>query len=793
MVSKFEKPQKPWDEMSMREIAAYYMSNDLKIVVLYGVNPDGSCSCNYQHDTKLIGKHPVLNDWASRADEGTLDDLSTWFPDGLERNVGIYCLGSGLLVVDEDPRNGSIASAYAMDCATEGAIPSTVSVLTGEYFVDGQLVRGTHTYLWHRSGNRVVGSLPSWKGIDFKHNGYVVAPGSKHASGTKYEFAPGKTFWEIDLAVAPDELLGYILGSNFGKSKSYVHKSSLGNPEWAEKYESIIAEEITPTPYGKKTLQNLESDVQSAPKGTRNNTLNAACYVAGQLIGGGQVSYSEARKTIWNAAVKNYGSDFDSTKEKKLERVMREFGGGFELGALEPRYPNELTKEQIEWAKSVSRTSESATSEELEIQMMKGFLDNRGNLLLDTVIQTLESISPLATGTDTLIWYYSDGYWKRGGDKEVVRNLQVLLGEKARSSHIKNVIDYLEARHPLISGVGDPDYLNCPNGMLNWKTGELLPHDPKYFSTYQLKIKWNPGATCPLVDSWLDSVVDETLVPLMWEVAGVAIYPGIGFHKAVFLLGPGRNGKGTFLRMVENLVPKSARTNIEPHRIASDRFATAQLFGRILNICGDISDGALEDTSRFKMVTGEDEIPAEFKYKDSFSFTSEATQLFAANKMPRAYDNSKGFISRLLIVPFDKVSLDDHEIDKALEPNMWLELEGVLVKAVEGLRQAMDRGSYIKTKKCATALKVYARQVTDVESFVEDMLLEFSGGVIHKRDLYLEYRNYCYRNGFNPKTAIAFNQEFKAETKGAAIERQVTGGIDVYEGFVLQPWGGAIA
>lgn len=62
MVSKFEKPQKPWDEMSMREIAAYYMSNDLKIVVLYGVNPDGSCSCNYQHDTKLIGKHPVLKD-----------------------------------------------------------------------------------------------------------------------------------------------------------------------------------------------------------------------------------------------------------------------------------------------------------------------------------------------------------------------------------------------------------------------------------------------------------------------------------------------------------------------------------------------------------------------------------------------------------------------------------------------------------------------------------------------------------------------------------------------------------
>jgi putative DNA primase/helicase len=240
--------------------------------------------------------------------------------------------------------------------------------------------------------------------------------------------------------------------------------------------------------------------------------------------------------------------------------------------------------------------------------------------------------------------------------------------------------------------------------------------------------------------------------------------------------------------MVENLVPKSARTNIEPHRIAADRFAPAQLFGRILNVCGDISDDALKDTSRFKMVTGEDEIPAEFKHKDSFSFTSAATQLFAANKMPRAFDNSKGFLSRLLIIPFDKITLEDDEIDKSLEPRMWLELEGVLVLAVEGLRRAMARGSFEDNKKCKAALKTYAQIVTDVESFINDMLFASSGGVIHKRDLYLEYRNYCYRHDFTPKSAVAFNQEFKAETKGKAIERQITGGIDVYEGFLFEPF-----
>jgi putative DNA primase/helicase len=790
MVPKYKQPEKPWSEMSSREIALYLMQVGMKVLPLHGVNADGSCSCNYQHDAKSIGKHPVLSEWAVRAQAGTPSDLADWFPDGVERNVGIYCLGSGFMVVDEDPRNGSISSAYAMDCATEGAIPNSVSTLTGEYFIDGELVRGTHTYLLHESAERILGSISTWKGIDFKHNGYVVAPGSKHSSGVRYEWAPGRAPWEIEIAPAPVELLGYITGKNAGKPKTYAHKNSLGNSEWSENYEALLNLEVTPTPYAKKSLQNLEQEVATAPKGTRNNTINAACYVAGQLVAGGQIGYLEARKTIWNAAVKNYGSDFDSGKEKKLERVMREFGGGFELGALEPRYQNELTPEQINWAKRVSNESPSLAFEDLELQMMKGFLDNRGNLLLETVIQTLESISPLATGSDTLIWYYSDGYWRRGGDKEVIRNLQVLLGEKARSSHITNVIDYLQARHPEIIGVGDPNYLNCPNGMLDWKSGELLPHDPKYFSTYQLKINWNPSATSEVFDAWLETVVDKSLVELLWEVAGVAVYPGLGFHKAIFLLGSGRNGKGTFLRMIENLVPKSARTNIEPHRIAHDRFATAQLFGRILNICGDISDDALKDTSRFKMVTGEDEIPAEFKHKDSFSFTSAATQLFAANNMPTAHDSSKGFFSRLLIIPFDKVSLDDDQIDKSLEPRMWLELEGVLVKAVQGLQRAMARGSYLESPNCKRALKVYSKQVMDVESFIDEMLFEFPGEVIPQSELYQAYRTYCRHIDVNPKTVIAFNKNFKKETAGRIIERQITGGIDVYEGFALQPFGG---
>ncbi len=771
--------------MTTKEKAAYYLESGFKIVPLYGVTEDLKCSCGGNHEKKLIGKHPTIERWAEASETATFSDLEGWFPDGSIRNIGIYCQGSGFLAVDEDPRNRGAESAYAMECATEGSIPDTITVITGEFESPFNVERGNHRYFLHPTGTPVHGKLKNWPGLDFKHNGYVVAPGSRHASGVDYEWATGKAPWEIEIATAPAELLACIETKGKNKSARKESRNSLGGLEWIEQYDSLLDAEVTATPYAKKTLQNLEKDVSTAIKGTRNNTINAACYVAGQLIAGGQISYSEARKAIWDAAVRNYGRDFDNSKRRRLESVMREFGGGFEMGALEPRYPNELSPEQRAWVQRITQSGSGLDEEELFTKIQMGFLDNRGGLLLDTVIQTLEEISPLATGTDHRIWFYRNGCWHPGGEKEVVRNLKVLLGERARSAHISNVLDYLSARHPKIMGVGNPDYINVKNGMLNWRTLDLYPHGPEYFSTYQIDVNWNPDATCPTVDGWLRTVVDPSLISLLWEICGVAIYPGMGFHKAVFLFGTGRNGKGTLLRLIEKLVPPVARTNVEPHRLAADRFATAQLFGKILNICGDISSEALKDTSRFKMVTGEDEIPAEFKHKDAFSFTSTATQIFAANKMPIAYDRSPGFMSRILIVPFDQIQLDENEVDKTLEPRMWLELEGVLVRAISGLSRAMERGSFDEPRLCILAKMHYADELSSVDLFIESMLVHEPGAVVISKEMFEVYRQFCEARSLRAETVIGFNRKFKALTEGTVHPRQISGGIDVYEGVSI--------
>lgn len=787
MVPKAPKPEKDWTAMSSSERNTYFRSIGWKTLPLWAVDKDNQCTCGRSHERKLSGKHPVIDDWAVEAAKATDAQNAKWFPEHKETGVGIFCLDSGFFAIDVDPRSGGFESDYLIECATEGELPPTVEVYTGAYFIDGEEVRGIHRLYAFPSGERLVGKLKNWPGIDIKHNGYIVAAGSKHFSGVTYEFVPGHAPWEIEMAEAPEILLGYLRAKYYGNSSGYKRNSSLGDDDWQSKYETALTEEYSTTPYAKKTLAGLESTLNAMQHGERNNTLNAVCFVAGQLIGGGQASYAECRRVIWDAARKNYGSEFDDKKAKKVEKVMREFGGGFELGAMNPRYQFDLTDEQIAWAKSVSLESEQISNEELVDSMQRGFLDNRGNLNLNTTIQALETVSPLAVAGDTQLWYYKGGVWHAGGKNEIKRNLHNLLGERARPSHVNNVVEFLEARIPEIDGPGPEGFLNFKNGMLNWRTLELLPHNPNYYSTYQIQQDWNPKATCPTIDGFLDSVADPQTVKLLWEVAGIALYPRLGFHKAVLLDGDGRNGKGTYLRLIEAVVPKSARSSLELQRIEADRFACAQLYGKVLNICGDIPDTSLSDTSKFKMITGEDEISAEYKHRDIFTFTSQATLIFSANELPETSDGTKGFFSRLLLIPFDKMSLEDDAIDRTLEPRMHQELEGFIVKAVMGLRDAKARGKFLPTARSDKALEAYKFAMDNIRNFSESCLVKSPSAVVDRLELYSHYRRFCETQELRPSAPKVFYRKVQKLNDKWLIARQVSGGRQVFEGVQVVP------
>ena len=113
---------------------------------------------------------------------------------------GYGVLGRGLLVIDVDARNGGIASYKKMLKDFPEIIGAGLVVETGS---GGG---SKHLYFSVPEDMALLSHLPQYKGIDLKSGsgGFVVGPGSRHASGKTYQSADGSPY---DIGPAPESLL----------------------------------------------------------------------------------------------------------------------------------------------------------------------------------------------------------------------------------------------------------------------------------------------------------------------------------------------------------------------------------------------------------------------------------------------------------------------------------------------------------------------------------------------------------------------------------------------------------
>ena len=207
--------------------AQWYASQGWKILPCYGIVA-GRCTCNGTHgEPKDVGKHPSIPEWNTRA-TSDVETVTHWWDSMPDNNVGVHCQPSGFFVIDIDPRSDGPASFERFEALLEGALPPTVEALTGEYNYNGKPTRGRHLFYKCDENEALVGNLikSGLKGIDIKHNGYVLIAPSRHFSGTCYDWAPGKAPWEIEMAEAPEELLSAL------RKRGRRSGTSLGDAEW---------------------------------------------------------------------------------------------------------------------------------------------------------------------------------------------------------------------------------------------------------------------------------------------------------------------------------------------------------------------------------------------------------------------------------------------------------------------------------------------------------------------------------------------------------------------------------
>lgn len=423
------------------------------------------------------------------------------------------------------------------------------------------------------------------------------------------------------------------------------------------------------------------------------------------------------------------------------------------------------------------------------------FFGKGQGLLASKLAASVMAAGPLAHGRDDRMWVYDGGVWVPG-DKELRGRVIRLLGDRYRGSYVKTVQDVVIDRTDEVKSEPIPEFINFRNGLLNWRTGVLVPHDPKVMSTVQVPVDWDESATCPAFDKFLSEVLHADSVEFFWEVAGYGLRPGNPLQVAFLLLGSGGNGKSTALGALTALYGQENVSAVSLKDLTDNRFMKADLFGKLANIAGDIDAGYVENTAQFKQITGGDVISAEHKNRDAFTFQSWAVPFFSANKAPGSSDVSDGYLRRWVVVNFPNrfEPVADNRLNVSLTDPA--ELAGMAVHAVAALRTLVERGTFEYPETVKAAKEEFAQSLDQSREFIAEQCQTGDGLWDSRKMLYASYKGWASGSGHKELGSREFfkrlrQQGYEEKKQGAKAEAERGfAGLRVSEGNRLLFHGG---
>jgi len=295
------------------------------------------------------------------------------------------------------------------------------------------------------------------------------------------------------------------------------------------------------------------------------------------------------------------------------------------------------------------------------------------------------------------------------------------------------------------------DTLNVPNGLLDIGTRTLRPHSPDHLSAVQIAARFDPAATCPHLDRFIEDVFPDDTRHLPFEVTAWLMLPDTSIQKSVLLLGEGANGKSVWLKLLQTFLGRENVSTLSLHRIEGDKFAAARLVGKLCNIGMDLPTAALAGTSMFKALTGGDCITAERKFETSFEFQPFARLLFSANTAPRSDDATHGFFRRWTVIPFNRTfdEADPNTVPRAVldarlsEPG---ELSGLLNRALDAL-PVIQQGRFTESASTRAALDEFRRTTDPLAVWLDQQTVERPDAMVPKDRLRSAYAQVCQEAG----------------------------------------------
>ena len=378
---------------------------------------------------------------------------------------------------------------------------------------------------------------------------------------------------------------------------------------------------------------------------------------------------------------------------------------------------------------------------------------------------------------------------------------RALLAAKAYQGFViqrrasKNITATLKESRPMIEITpqeldSNPFLLCTPNATYDLRLGMAgaREHSPEDFITKITTV--SPGDKGKQI--WLDCLDtifcgDQVLIEYVQNICGLAAIGKVEVEALIIAYGCGRNGKSTFWNSISRVLGLysgnvsadtltfGCRRNVKPEM--------AEVKGKRLLIAAEMQEGARLNDSTVKQLCSTDDIFAEKKYKDPFSFSPSHSLVLYTNHLPRVSASDDGIWRRLIVIPFNAKIEGKSDIKNYGDYLYQNAGESILAWIIEGAKRVIDLGYKFPVPAVVQkAIDDYRAQNDWFGNFLDEKCDVGDGFKESSSTLYQAYRNHCIEcNEYVRNTA-----DFYLALENAGFKRVVQNRKRYFKGLQLK-------
>lgn len=327
------------------------------------------------------------------------------------------------------------------------------------------------------------------------------------------------------------------------------------------------------------------------------------------------------------------------------------------------------------------------------------------------------------------------------------------------------------------------------NGILDIHTNEWFEHTPLLRARNHLPYDFDHTAQCPNWEKFLEDIWGSgryyELIEGLQKWFGYLLTNDQSQQKMAFFIGKPRAGKGTIMRVIENMLGKHNCASPSLAQLSKDAIlhAMSDKMAAIFNDAGDGGNKA-EIVANLKRIVGQDSIQFDRKYMSAGNEQFRCRLMLTCNSLPDLAESSTAIVDRGIFFYLDE-SHSGRE-DLTLGARLEKEMPGIINWAIRGLQKLKVDGKLTNPQSVMGRVNAFRATSNPLEAFMQMHVIRRPDAYATVADMFSRYRGWAMENdGGGIRRQNLFARQMEA-MPGVTLDVTDDGAL-VLRGVFLKP------